>query len=146
MPVYPNGPAYIRANLERIAARRKVRIVPIGRLTDEQLDAINTRRLALGLGPIEQEIVFVGAHVYRSRIERDGYTLDDVVDQIAHAIEDAAVIVDSPYMTVIENPSLRADRYGNLVRDRAVLECSTRHPRPELYSVMPKGDVNKPPK
>jgi hypothetical protein len=25
-----------------------------------------------------------------------------------------------------------------------VLECSARYPRPELFSVVPKGDANKP--
>jgi hypothetical protein len=31
-----------------------------------------------------------------------------------------------------------------VVKDLAVLECTAHHPRPELFSVMPKGDKNKP--
>jgi hypothetical protein len=47
-------------------------------------------------------------------------------------------------LTAIENPIRRADNYGNLVFDRAVLMFSTKRARPELYSIIPKGDVNSP--
>jgi hypothetical protein len=50
------------------------------------------------------------------------------------------------YQTILENPYPRADRYGNTVKDRAILECSARHPKPELFSVIPKGDRIKPQK
>jgi hypothetical protein len=69
------------------------------------------------------EIVFIGSHVYRSRIERDGYSIDDVIDQITGAMDAAAVVLQTPTMTAMENPACRADRYGNSVRDRVVFEC-----------------------
>lgn len=116
----------------------------VGTLTDTQLDAINDERRAHGYPPIVAEVVFIGRHVYESRILRDGYTIDDVIDQITSSMEAAAVVIQTPTMTAMENPVSRADRYGNAVRDRAVFECSGRHPRPELYSVMPKGDRIKP--
>ena len=47
-------------------------------------------------------------------------------------------------MTTLENPLGRADGYGNTVHDRAVFECTTKKPRAELFSVMPKGDSRKP--
>jgi hypothetical protein len=56
----------------------------------------------------------------------------------------ASVLAPNPRMTVLQNPRGRADRYGNVVKDLAVLECTAHHPRPELFSVMPKGDKNKP--
>lgn len=43
-------------------------------------------------------------------------------------------------MTAVENPVPRPDRYVNAVCDRAIFECSARHPRPELFSVVPRGD------
>ena len=115
----------------------------IGTLTDAQLATINARRNEEGLKPIVPEVLFVGWHVYRSRVLRDGYSIADVIDQIESAMTGEAVV---EYQTWIENPVLRADRYGNLVKDRAILECSVRHPRPELFSVIPKGDRIKPQK
>jgi len=117
--------------------------VAIGTLTDAQLATINARRNEEGLKPIVPEVLFVGWHVYRSRVLRDGYSIADVIDQIESAMTGEAVV---EYQTWIENPVLRADRYGNLVKDRAILECSVRHPRPELFSVIPKGDRIKPQK
>ncbi len=90
------------------------------------------------------EEVFIGRHVYESRIIRDGYSVDDVIDQIASAMSEAAAAITTATMTAIENPLSRRDLYGNTVRDRAIFECSARHPRPELFSVVPKGDHIRP--
>ena len=96
------------------------------------------------LEPVVAEVLFFGSHIYQSRCVRDGYTLDDVIDQIVSAMDSASVLVGNLPMQAIENPNLRADRYGNQVHDRAVFECMSRHPRPELFSIMPKGDRNRP--
>jgi len=50
-------------------------------------------------------------------------------------------LIPSQKMTVIENPARRLDRQGQWVKDQAVLECSSKHPNPILYSVIPKGDI-----
>ena len=144
MPLYANATSALRSNLEQIRDKKKVKIVPIGVLTAKQLRDINAGRVVQGLHPIVEEVVFVGAHIHKSRIVGDGYTIEDVIDQISSAMDEAAVVLDAPYMTVMENPNQREDRYGNLVRDRVVFECSARHPRAELFSVMPKGDHIKP--
>jgi len=115
-------------------------------LSVAQVAAINANRVRLDLNPIIAEVLFVGGHIYKSRILRDGYAIEDVIDQISSAMEDAAIVLDAIHMTAMENPNPRADRYGNLVRDRAVFECSTRHPRPELFSIIPRGDKIKPTK
>jgi hypothetical protein len=146
MPLYVNAGDSLRTNLERIRDGKKVHIVPIGVLTLEQLGAINAGRFVQDLDPIAAEVVFVGAHIYQRRIVGDGYTIDDVIEQISSAMDDAAIVLDAVNMTLLENPNRRADRYGNMVRDRAVFECSNRHPRAELFSVMPKGDKVKPTK
>jgi hypothetical protein len=44
----------------------------------------------------------------------------------------------------LQNPVSRVDRLGNTINDRAVFECMRKHPQPELYSVIPKGDRIKP--
>ena len=144
MPLSEGAPALIRANLEQVQSGKRARLVVIGALTDSQLTAINDDRRAHGYPPIIAEVVFIGRHVHQSRIERDGYSVDDVIDQIGSAMEAAAVVLQTPAMTAMENPASRADRYGNAVRDRAIFECSARHPRPELFSVVPKGDRIKP--
>ena len=86
------------------------------------------------------EVFFVGCHVYDSRVTRDGYTEDDVLQQIKASMAEESVLLVSQKMTVLQNPAKRADGYSRRVHDQAVLECSTRHPNPVLYSVIPKGD------
>ena len=146
MPLNPEARELIRINLEQIGQGKKVKAVAIGALTEAQLNEINANRLAEGLPPIVAEVLFVGGHIYKSRVVRDGYTVDDVIEQIVSAMDSTSVVIKSLKMTQMENVAPRPDRYGNQVRDRAIFECSARHPRPELFSVMPKGDLIKPPK
>lgn len=148
MPLFENADALIRANLERFQPAVKVRVqaVTIGTLTDTQLAAINANRAAEGLPPVMAEVLFVGWHIYKSRIIRDGYRIADVIDQIASAMSHEAIVLNLEYLTAMENPIARADAYGNMVRDRGIFECTARHPRPELFSVVPKGDTIKPTK
>lgn len=140
MPLFDNAADLIRTNLGRIKNKSRVHVVPIGTLTAEQLSAINAVRLADDLTPIVEDVLFVGGHVYKSRIVGDGYTIEDVVDQISSAMDSEAVVIVTDYMTAMQNPNARPDRYGNMVKDRAVFECTARHPLPELISVSPKGD------
>jgi hypothetical protein len=146
MTLRAEAAALIRANLEQIEAGHKARLVVIGALTQEQLADINKHRAAQGLAPVNAEVVFIGKHIYQTRIAKDGYTIEDVIDQISNAMRPDSLVLDTSKMTAMENPDLRADRYGNKVRDRAVFECTVRHPRPELFSVIPKGDLIKPQK
>ena len=90
------------------------------------------------------EIVVIGKHIHDSRIVRDDYTVEDVLTQIASALAADSVVVASRRMTALDAPKRRADGYGNWVRDRAILELTQRRPRAELFSVIPKGDANKP--
>lgn len=89
--------------------------------------------------------MFVGKHIYDSRIVRNHYSIDDVIEQIKRGMDAKAKLRITPNMTVLEYPDRRDDGYGNKVRDQVVLECSTKYPRPELFSAIPKGDQNKPP-
>lgn len=116
----------------------------MGHLTQTQLKAINAKRSAHGYPAVSVELVFIGPHVYDSRVIKDGYSIDDVLDQIASALDSSALALDTSPMTSLENSRIRDDGYGNMVKDRVVLECSARHPRPEVYSVIPKGDRIKP--
>ena len=118
----------------------------IGELSKVQLDSLNRQRSKAGLAPLNGLVCFVGRHVYQSRIVGDCYTAEDVVDQIKSAFSEASTAHLSPKMSSLRNPLPRADRYGNQVRDECVLECFAHHPRAELFSVIPKGDKNKPPR
>lgn len=141
MPLTPEGIAAIRKNLEQIQkGGEKPKVVTVGFLTDVQLAAINAHRIAQELPPIVAEVVFIGKHVYASRITDNGYTIDDVIDQLTSAMDSLATVLPPSNWTTMQNPQERDDRYGKKVRDLATFECSSKHPRPELYSVSPKGD------
>jgi hypothetical protein len=140
MPLFAHARDLMRANLEKIHAGTRVVAVQIGTLTLRQLEDINNIRAEDGLPAIIAEVYFVGGHMYRSRATGDGYTIEDILDQISSAMDSTSVVIPSKKMTSMQNPNARADKYGNHVRDRAIFECSRKHPRPELYSVMPKGD------
>ena len=144
MPLYANGAQLIRLNLEEIGKGNRVRLVAIGQLTTVQLASFNAVRAALNLPPISAEILFMGRHIHKSRIAGDGYTIDDVLDQITSALDATAEVHASAKMNAVQNPQHRKDKHGNAVLDRGVLECTARHPRPELFSVIPLGDTIKP--
>jgi len=146
MPLYADAKAIVRANLLAIQAGQKVRGVPIGTLTAPQLAFINAQRSEDGLPEVVAEVLFVGAHIYKRRILKDGYEIEDVVAEIESALSEASVFIVTDYMTALQNPVPRADRLGNRVHDRAILECTRYRPNPELFSVQPKGDFIKPAK
>ncbi len=144
MPLYPNAKPQIIANLQIIVAGGRASLIAVGTFTEQQFNDLNAVRRGLGLHEIEsQEIVFIGRHIYVSR-SKDGYTINDMILQIESALSAAAVVFANPKMTAMNNPLARADGYGNWVHDRAIFECTQRKPRAELFSVVPKGDDQKP--
>ena len=147
MPLHKNAETLIRANLKVCAEGKKPRLVVIGFLTQKQLDDINTERKTRDLPPMTSEVVFDGRHLYRSRCEDNFYTIDDVIEQIVSAMDQSAQVHTHTRMTTMMAISARKDKYGNeQIFDQAVFECTVRHPRPELYSVIPHGDTIRPPK
>jgi hypothetical protein len=145
MPLADNALVLIRASLEALSRKEKVGIITIGTLTENQFATLSKYRAKRGFPAVNNEIVFLGSHIYKRRIQEDGYTIDDVLDQIESAFAPTSAVINGT-MSAIRNPNKRADRYGNQVRDEAVFECSARHPRPELFSIVPRGDNNKPAK
>lgn len=112
--------------------------------TEKQVNDINAQQRVRKQHDIEQEIVFVGRHIYQSR-SRDGYTIHDMWLQIESALSAASIVIAGPKMTTMQNQTHRGDGYGNAIRDMAVFELTARKPRAELFSVIPKGDDgNKP--
>jgi len=107
---------------------------------------VNNYRRARNWEPIEKDIIFVGSHIYDSRVVKDGYTEDDLIAQIKSALSPTCRFIETQKMTVLQNPTTRESGYGCRVRDELTLECSTRFPRAELYSVVPRGDKNHKPK
>jgi len=145
MPRSDNAEQLIRGNIAVIKRGKKPRAVVVGYLTDEQMGAINTYRRSRNWEPIERDIDFVGTHIYESRVVKDGYTEDDLIVQIKSALSATCRYVPTSKMTVLQNPASRESGYGCRVRDELTLECSTRLPRSELYSVVPRGDRNHKP-
>jgi hypothetical protein len=146
MPLYSNAKDLIRQNLVAILEGHRVPRVAIGKLTKAQIEAIHEQQAAKGLPLSIDEVVFVGRHIHKSRIQGDGYTIEEVIQQIESALDEGAEVIANDYMTAIKNPVGRIDRLGNLIHDEAILECSRYRPNPDVFSVIPKGDKIKPQK
>jgi hypothetical protein len=145
MPLNPAARQILQATFKLLSEGERPKVVTIGYLTDAQFSAINSKRMAQGLHELEsKEIVFLGRHLYNSRIVKDGYTINDVCDQIESALSSDSMVIATLKMTALRNEAERADRYGNAIKDEAVLELTQRRPKAELFSVIPKGDRNKP--
>lgn len=150
MPLYDNAIDTIRTNLEQLQNGERPKFVAIGYFTDEQFTQINEFRLANDLHPLEQnEILYMGRHHYQSRVEKDGYKISDLIQQILiqqieNALSENSQVIMAQRMTAIQNQNPRNDGYGNMVNDRAIFELTNKKPRAELFSVIPKGDNNKP--
>jgi hypothetical protein len=145
MPLITNAKDILRANLELLAQGERPMVVTIGYLTEKQHTTINIYRMGHDLPRLASpEVVFLGRHLYNSRVIKDGYTIDDILDQIESAMSDTAIAIATHKMTALRSTTVRSDRYGNQVTDEAVLELTQRRPKSELYSVIPKGDRKKP--
>lgn len=143
MPLFADGLKKIRLNLHRIAAGERPKVVKIGVFTEAQLDQINEKRKEIDLKPIKAVILFFGRHLYQSRCKSDGYTIEDVLVQIESAFS-VDSLVDCERGTALVSQRDRDDRNGKKIRDEAVFECTQRHPNPELYSIIPRGDGKNP--
>jgi len=134
VPLYADAKDRIIANLLRLATGERVPLIAIGTFTGKQLDDINAARRALDLHHLERrEILYIGRHHHGSR-SKDGYTCEDMFLQIQAALCEDAVVLATSHMTALNSPTLRADGYGNAVRDRAIFELTQRKPRAELFS------------
>lgn len=146
MPLLPDAQEIIRANLVLLANGERPKVATIGHLSDDHYAIINAQRDKHQLPPLgSPEVVFMGTHLYKSRATGDNYTIDDIIDQIVSAMSDNSMVIATNKMTALKNKQLRSDRYGNQVSDEAVFEMTQRRPKAELFSVIPKGDKNKPP-
>ena len=103
------------------------------------------RALRTNCRQLSAEVLFVGGHVYKSRVIKDTYDIEDVVEEAESALSEQSVVIVTHCMTAIQNPNPRADRPGNHVKDRTNLGCTKYRLNPELFSTPPKGDCIKPP-
>lgn len=140
MPLLPSARNKIRVNLQKISTGKKPKAVLIGHLTPEQLLGVNEFLKARGFSPVSNEVMFKGEHAHESRMVRDGYSIDDVIDQITNGMDAKSVPFESETMSAIRNETPRVDRFGNQVIDTIVFRCAGKS-KPELYSVIPRGDV-----
>jgi hypothetical protein len=140
LPLFADGLRKIRRNLTLAQSGQRPRAVKIGFFTAEQLTLINNARISMGFPALLPEIVFHGAHLFKSRCVRNGYTIDQVLEQVQSAFSDASEVYFSASSSLLRNPNKRRDHNGNLVNDEAVFECTSRFPYADLFSVIPKGD------
>jgi hypothetical protein len=140
LPLYADGLRKIRRNLTQVQSGVRPWVAKIGFFTPEQLIQINEARVSMGFPALLPEILFHGTHLYNSRCVGNGYSIDQVLEQIQSALSDAAVVDSSRSSLVLYNPNKRMNQDGMLVTDRAVFECTGRYPYADLYSVVPEGD------
>ena len=140
MCLYDGMLTVVRRQLQLIAEGKWVSLVEVGCLTDDQHRQLCEFRERRGLPKVESpQIVYLGRHHYDSRVVQ-GYTINDLVQQLEASTVDDAKPMFAGKMTSLLSPRLRADGYGRMVRDQAVLELTARKPRVEVFSVIPKGD------
>ncbi|GJH31442.1 hypothetical protein CBA19CS91_01815 [Paraburkholderia hospita] len=142
-PVKPGAIEEARGLLGRIAAGERPKPIDIGTLTQQQLADLNAARVSQGLPTVGADLSYRGTHHYQSRAA-DGYSIDDMLAQISNGLSpQSQVVVDRYGRPNLVNQTPRADGYGNNVRDTVTFELSGGK-KPELFSVIPKGDRNKP--
>jgi hypothetical protein len=144
VPLFADGIRKIRKSLELVAAGKKSPYVKIGAFTPDQLGSINAMRKEDEMEPIEAIIVCDGKHLYKSRCVKDGYSIDDVVEEIALAFELAIEAARGGWSTVLRNPGTRIGKEGHIIKDELVFECHQKHPNAALFSVIPRGDGRGP--
>lgn len=145
MPLNNNAIEIIQNNLELLQSNQKPPFQVIGYFTEKQFNEINEFRKNNGLHLLEtNEILYMGKHHYESRIIRDGYKIPDLIKQIESALSEQSQVIIAQRMTAIQSITPRIDGYGNTVFDRAIFELTSKKPRAELFSVIPKGDDNRP--
>jgi hypothetical protein len=139
LPLFADGLKKIRNNLAQLEAGERPKLVKIGTFTPDQLRTINEARQREGLAPVDAVVLFRGKHLYNSRYLRDGYSIEEILEQIQSAFSEHSEVT-CEVSTVLRNAKVRIDAQGMEVNDEAVFECTQQHPFPELWSVIPKGD------
>lgn len=144
LPLLVNAEQIIRTSLLALSQNKKPPVVAIATFTIKQFEDINAVRRGLKLHELESnEILFLGRHLFNSRSD-DGYTINDIFLQIESSLSEHSLAVINIKMASIQAVARRDDGYGNAVLDRAIFEMTQRRPKAELFSVIPKGDRNKP--
>ena len=137
----------IRKNLTDISEGKRVEFFTIGYFTTEQFSQINEYRKSNGLPELlSNEIIYLGRHHYESRCKRDGYSIEDLIIQITSSLSATSTVEINKKGSCLVSSMSRDDGYGNEVTDVAIFEFTAHKPRAELFCVVPKGDVKKPPK
>jgi hypothetical protein len=107
MPLADNAEKLIRKNLQYIRNGRKAHPVVIGTLTEIQLAKMNEERAGRKFPPMKAAVVFVGKHIYDSRVLKDGYSVDDVVAQIISGMHESCEFHANPKMNSLVSSTPR---------------------------------------
>lgn len=132
-------------NIKLLIKGERAPVINIGSLTEEQYQEVNEQRSKEGYPSLDSpEILYMGRHHVKSRHFTDGYSAEDILEQIISVMKSDSIISLNKQTLLERKSNDRLDNYGNYVRDVGVLELTTRKPRAELFSVIPKGDDIKP--
>ena len=120
----------------------------LAELTKSQFDELNRLRKQTNRPPLPTRLLeYYGRHHFESR-HKDGYNIADIVNQIESVLDTSSIAEvqnKHPQYVNLVNPINRFDGYGNQVRYIAAFNASSRSIYTELFSVIPRGDVKKPP-
>lgn len=144
-PLKPGALGEARTLLEALQRGDRAKPIDIGSLTPEQFQAINDARGQFGMPQFESPDVFYkGTHHYNSRVTQQDppYSIDDLLQQIQSGMSDQSVVTTGGRSPVLQNPVPRINESGASVNDAAVLNSSPSG-KPELFSVIPRGDGRK---
>lgn len=146
MPLNTNSKQLIMQQLNKIYNNEPVRLISIGFLTNAQFEQLKEFKRSVGHTiPGSAELVYLGKHHYNSRVVKDNYSCLDLYLQIEAALSEDSIIKVETRMTAIQSIHPRSDGYGNTkIKDTVILELQSRHPRAEVFSAIPKGDLIKP--
>lgn len=145
MPFYHHQKEQLLKQIQDLIDGKRAPVIVIGTLTEAQHSAINRGRELLEYPPLESpEVLYMGKHHVNSRHGKDGYTADDILQQIIHILEVEVDIPVTKRQTKMVSKTKRQDAYGNTIEDIGILELMSRKPKAELFSVIPKGDDIKP--
>lgn len=128
-----------RELLTALSRGEKAAPIDLATLTAKQLADMNAARKAKGLTEFKApDAVYTGKHHFNSR-SADGYSIDEMASQLASSLDDTSRVAMTAKGVELRAAAPRVNEFGVPVRDAAIM-MEGRGGRPEVFSVIPRGD------
>jgi hypothetical protein len=144
VPLFADGLKKIRRSLERVANGQIPWVEKIGILTEDQLNALNKLREADGYQLLSAVVVCNGKHLYDSRCVKDGYSIDEVLALVEAAFDLVRHASRDRWGTILVSDEQPPNDQGHRITYEMVFECTSKYPKPSLFSVIPRNDGRGP--